>query len=201
MADSELIRTLDYILNRCDEKSIEAVAAALVRRRRELTLFGGASSLPDPESMAKQFASQINIEGAIEGLQKSVRDYAVRIIRQEAPDLTEAQIEELTRAWIPETGFRKKGKPGENGFPQNEINRNGIPQNLLASMIDQFVSFSLGRMEAEEDRALRKEMGSWPDKYWRSFPQVIRLLVTDFLKGEMGEEDFNTQISRTLSMQ
>jgi hypothetical protein len=201
MADSELVRTLDYILNRCDEKSIEAVAAAVVRRRRELTLFGGASTLSDPGSMAKKFASQINIEGAIEGLQQNIRDYAVRIIRQEAPELTEAQIEELTQAWIPEAGFRKNTQPGKNGFPQNEIKRNFIPKELLASMIDQFVSFSLGRMEAEEDRALRKELGPWPDKYWSAFPPVIRLLVTDFLKGKMGEEDFNTQIGLAISMQ
>jgi hypothetical protein len=67
-------------------------------------------------------------------------------------------------------------------------------------MIDQFVSFSLGRMEEEEDEALRKEMGPWPDKYWKSFPQVIRLLITDFLKGEMDEGDFNTRIGLALSM-
>jgi hypothetical protein len=67
-------------------------------------------------------------------------------------------------------------------------------------MIDQFVSFSLGRMEEEEDQALRKEMGPWPDKYWKSFPQVIRLLITDFLTGEMDEGDFNTRIGLALSM-
>jgi hypothetical protein len=66
-------------------------------------------------------------------------------------------------------------------------------------MIDQFVSFSLGRMEEEEDHALRKEMGPWPDKYWKSFPQVVRLLITDFLKGEMDEGDFNTRIGLALS--
>jgi hypothetical protein len=71
---------------------------------------------------------------------------------------------------------------------------------MLASMIDQFVSFSLGRMEEEEDRALRNEMGPWPDKYWNSFPQVIRLLIKDFLKGEMDETEFNTRIGLSLKM-
>jgi hypothetical protein len=69
---------------------------------------------------------------------------------------------------------------------------------MLASMIDQFVSFSLGRMEEEEDKALRAEMGPWPDKYWKAFPQVIRLLISDFLKGEMDEKDFNTRIGISL---
>jgi len=195
MADPELVRTLDYILNRCDEKSIEAVAAAVVRRRRELTVFGGASSLPDPVSMAKKLSSQINIDGAMKELEGSIREYAVRVIRQEAPELSEEQVEELTRAWIPAGGGRKIEQPGKNGRFQDEL-----PRSLLTSMIGQFVSFSLGRMEEEEDRALRKEMGPWPDKYWKSFPPVIRLLVTGFLKGEMGEEDFNTQISAALSI-
>ena len=87
MADPELVRTLDYILNRCDEKSIEAVAAAVVRRRRELTMFGGVSAMPNPGRLAKELSSQINIEGAMDGLRKSIRDYAIRIIRQEARSL------------------------------------------------------------------------------------------------------------------
>jgi hypothetical protein len=197
MADPELVRTLDYILNRCDEKSIEAVAAALVRRRRELTMFGNMGVHQNPGRLAKELSSQINLEGAIEGLQQSIRDYAIRIIRQEAPELTEKQIEELTKAWIPEgTHASRKSQGGNDALLQNSK----IPKNLRASMVDQFVSFSLGRMEEEEDRALRKEMGPWPDKYWKSFPQVIRLIITDFLKGEMEEGDFNTRIGLALSM-
>ena len=194
MPDPELIRTLDYILNRCDDKSIEAVAAAVVRRKRELTMFGGMSAIPNPGRLAKELSSQLNMEGAIESLKTNIRDYAIRIIRQEAPELTDAQIDELTQAWL----------PGNNKVPSSRKSKKGgmgnLPRNLLASMIDQFISFSLGRMEEEEDTALRKEMGAWPDKYWKSFPQVIRLLITDFLKGEIGEDDFNTRIGLALSM-
>ena len=207
MADPELVRVLDYILNRCDENSIEAIAAAIIRRRRELTLFGDSASLPDPGRLTKELSSQINIEGAIEGLQQNIRDYAVRVIRQEAPELTDKQVEKLTRAWIPEAALIKnKGRAGENKQSsrtkaKNTQGEKALPRNLLASMIDQFVSFSLGHMEKEEDRALRNEMGPWPDKYWKSFPQVIRLLITDYLKGEMEEADFNTRIGLALSMQ
>jgi hypothetical protein len=187
MANPELVKVMDFILNRCDEAEIEAVAAAVVRRRRELATFGGMR-MPDPKRMAKELSSQLNIEGNIEGLKDSVREYAIRIIRQEAPELTDAQIEELTRAWIP--------APGKGASVQAQAG--GIPRDVLASMIDQFVLFSLGRMEAEEDEALRKEMGPWPDKYWKSFPQVIRLLLSDFLKGEMTEKDFNTRVGLAL---
>ena len=193
MANQELVRTLDYILNRCNERDIEAVAAAIVRRRRDIAMFGNMPVAPDPRSLARELSSQLNIEGNIKGLKKSVRDYAIRIIRQQAPELTDAQIEELTRSWIP-------ARNGSGRAPATGSADSSVPADLLASMIDQFVSFSLGRMEEEEDRALRNEMGPWPDKYWKSFPQVIRLLITDFLKGEMDEKDFNTRIGLSLQM-
>jgi hypothetical protein len=197
MAQGELVRALDFILNRCNEAEIEAVAAAVVRRRRQIAMFGGMPSIPDTGRLAKELASQINIEGNIEGLKKSVRDYAIRIIRQEAPELTDEQLEELTRAWIPGPRGKAAGRGSRSGKPVPGASR--VPGELLSSMIDQFISFSLGRMEEEEDEALRKEMGPWPDKYWRSFPQVIRLLITDFLKGEMDERDFNARIAVALN--
>lgn len=191
MASEELVKALDYILNRCNERDIEAIAAAVVRRRRDIAMYGSMPVAPDARSLARELNSQLNIEGNIEDLKKSVRDYAIRIIRQQAPDLTDAQVEELTRAWIP--GQAPKKAPSMSAESE-------FPRDLLASMIDQFVSFSLGRLEKEEDMALRKEMGPWPDKYWKSFPQVVRLLITDFLKGEMDEADFNTRIGLALSM-
>jgi len=156
---------------------------------------GDASSAfltaPDARSMAREMTNQLNIEGNIEGLKNSVRDYAIRIIKQQAPDLTDAQINELTRAWIPDPSS-SKSKSGDVSV--------GMPQGMLASMIDQFISFSLGRMEEEEDKALRAEMGPWPDKYWKAFPQVVRLLITDFLKGEIDESDFYTRMGMALKM-
>jgi len=192
MASQELVKTLDYILNRCGERDIEAVAAAVVRRRRDIAMFGSMPVAPDPRRLAEEITSQLNIEGNIEGMKNSVRDYAIRIIRQTAPELTDRQIEELTSAWIPESGAGGKKRAADAG--------QSIPRDLLASMIDQFVSFSVGRMEEEEDKALRAEIGPWPDKYWKAFPQVIRLLISDFLKGEIDESEFNTRIGLALKM-
>ena len=197
MANQELVRALDFILNRCDERDIEAVAAAVVRRRRDIAMFGSMPIAPDPRHLAESLTSQLNIEGNMESLKTSIRDYAIRIIRQQAPELTDAQIDELTRAWIPEKRSTPAGKASAGQSLDSET---GVPRDLLVSMIDQFVSFSLGRMEEEEDRALRKEMGPWPDKYWKAFPQVIRLLVKDFLKGEIEETEFNTRIGLSLQM-
>ncbi|MDR2184144.1 MAG: hypothetical protein LBO80_00535 [Treponema sp.] len=183
MADPELVRTLDYILNRCDDAAIDAVAAAVVRRRRNLALFG-ADRIPDPQKMARDLSARINIGASIEGLRETIRSMAVRMIRQEAPELTDEQIDELTAAWIPGAGS------GGRSFPRD----------VLASMVEQFVSFSLGRMSPSEDQSLRNEIGAWPERYWKSFPKVIRLIITDYLNGALNEGEFNSKISAALAM-
>ncbi|MFP3089679.1 hypothetical protein LQZ21_05065 [Treponema sp. TIM-1] len=183
MADPELVRVIDYILNRCNEQAIEAVAAAVIRRRRDLALFGGMRNLPDPQKLARDLSSRITTGAGIQGLKDTVRSMAERIIRREAPELGDEQIAELLGELIPEE------EAGE-----------ALPRDLLASMVEQFIAFSLGRMDEKEDRELRGEMGSWPDRYWQTFPPVIRLIITDFLKGEMTEGEFNAKIGNALDM-
>jgi hypothetical protein len=203
MPNPELLQTLDYILNRCDENDIEAVATAVVRRRRELTMFGGARRLPDPHKMAREFSSRLDISGAIDGLKASIRDMALRIIKQEAPELSDEQVEELAKAWIPEqaagpaAGQDQAAAPGGTA-PKGKAS--ALPDDLLRSMIDQFVAFSRGAMNREEDQGLRAELGSWPERYWKAFPPVVRLFITDYLKGEIGEKDFRSKIETALSM-
>jgi hypothetical protein len=198
----ELVQTLDYILNRCDENAIEAVAAAVVRRRRELTMFGGALNLPDPHKIAQDFSTRLDIGGAVKGLKASVRDMAVRIIRQEAPDLTDEQVKELTDAWIPGENSAQPPQNGASALSSAEpaAGPAALPKDLLRSMIGQFVAFSRGTMDPGEDQGLRAELGPWPERYWKAFPPVIRLFITDYLKGETGEKDFHSKIDTALSM-
>jgi hypothetical protein len=189
MANADLALTLDYILNRCDENSIEVVSAAIVRRRRDLAMFGGATNIPDPQRMAKELSGKINIGSSIDGLKQSVREMTVRIIKQEAPELGDEQIEELTRAWIP----GESGSGGSGGGSK-------LPPDLLGSMIDQFVSFSRGTMSKAEDKKLRDEMGSWPERYWKAFPQVVKLIITDYIKDKITEDEFNSKMGIALEL-
>ncbi|MDR0387402.1 MAG: hypothetical protein LBH57_05140 [Treponema sp.] len=186
MADPELVKVMDFILNRCNERDIEAVAAAVVRRRRDLSVFGGSVNLPDPKRMADEMSKQFNMEGTIDGLTNSIREYAMRIIRQEAPELSEEQAETLTNAWIPDRGEPREGS--------------ALPPDLLINMIEQFVMFSRGEMDEEEDRRLRADLGAWPERYWKAFPRVIRLIITDYLKGEINGGEFKTRINTAIVM-
>jgi len=185
LTDPQLVQALDFILNKSDESSIEALAEAVIRRRRELQAFGAFTSI-DPHSMAKAITEQINtgIAGSVENLKASVRDMAVRIIKENAPELSGEQVEELCRAWIPKSQTEEKSIPG----------------GILLSMIRQFVSFSRGGMKESVDKALRDEMGSWPQRYWSAFPPVIRSIISDFLKEKISEDDFNKKLAITLDL-
>jgi hypothetical protein len=186
MADPELVKTLDYILNRCDEGAIEAVSAAVVRRKRDLAMFGGMGRLPDPKRMAKELASQINVNATIDGLTGTVRNMAARIIKQEAPELDDGQVEGLIRAWVP-------GADGQGP------SAGAVPAGLLLAMVGQFIAYSRGSMDPAEDRELRAEMGAWPERYWKAFPRVVQLIISDYLKGEINETEFNAKIGTALS--
>jgi hypothetical protein len=185
MPDPELVQVLDYILNRSDEASLEALIAGIVRRRRDLTAFNSITGFPDPQRMAKEITEELTagIGGGIESLKDSVREMAVRIIKEHAPELTEKQIDELCREWLPD----------------NTKNKSSYSPDLLKLMVEQFVSFSQGKMNKLEDKNLRQEMGAWPERYWKAFPPVIRQIITDFLKDRITQEKFNSGIEIALA--
>ncbi|MDR2729343.1 MAG: hypothetical protein LBB81_00400 [Treponema sp.] len=185
MTDPQLVQALDYILNKSDESSIEALAEAVIKRRRDLQAYGAFTSI-DPHKMAKIITEQVStgIGGSIESLKASVREMAVRIIKENAPELSEEQVGELCRAWIPNSRTEEKSMPGA----------------LLLSMVRQFVSFSRGGMKESVDKTLRDEMGAWPQRYWNAFPPIIRGIISDFLKEKISEDDFNKKIAIALEI-
>ncbi|MCL2066863.1 MAG: hypothetical protein FWG99_05315 [Treponema sp.] len=185
MADPELVQTLDYILNRSDENSIEVLAEAVVRRRRDISMFGALVNMPDPQQMAKEMTEKINtgIGATIETLKTSVWEMTARLIRQEAPDLSEEQVEELCRAWMPDPGNKSKA-----------------PKDLMFSMVEQFVSFSRGLMDKRIEKNLREELGAWPQRYWKIFTPAIRAIITDFLKDRITEEEYHSKIKMAMEV-
>jgi len=189
MKDPELVKALDYILNHSNEASIEVLAEAIVRRRRDLTIFQATGTTPDPRRMASEITEQINAGagGGIETMKKSVRDMMVRIIKENAPELSAAQIDELCQTWLPEQQAEKEQKEA-------------LPRDMLISMIEQFISFSRNTMKPSVDKNLRAEMGAWPQKYWNAFSPVIRSIISDFLKDKITEREFNSKIGIALEL-
>jgi len=209
MANDELVRTMDYILNRCGAAEIEAVAAAVVRRKRDLALFGESHML-DPRSFAKKAAEDLTlgVGGGLEMVRKTVRDMAAGMLRREAPELGEDQIEELLDAWVPDgtaagatagAGARHQDS-GSDGSGSPDPRNGGVPADVLMAMVDQFVAYSTGTMQNGADEALRREMGDWPERYWRSFPAVVRSVVSEYLKGGTTEKEFRSHLRAALDI-
>ena len=190
MPDTELLQTLDYILNRSSPAAIDVLAEAVVKRRRNLSLFNTLGDTGDPQKMVQDITERINagIGGGIENMRKSVQEMIVNILKGHAPELSESQINELCQAWLPDGVGAKQGSSDT------------LPPDVLLSMIEQFVSFSHGGMRDSVDKNLREEIGAWPERYWNAFPPVVRQLITDYLKNKINEKDFKSKIVLALGL-
>ena len=122
----------------------------------------------------------------MEGMRKSVREMMVRILKEHAPELNKKQINELCDAWLPDGVKNSAGA--------------SLPNDVLLSMIEQFISFSRGEMNEQVDKNLREQMGAWPSRYWDAFPPVIRRIVTDFLKDKITDKEFKQKIVIALGL-
>ena len=83
---SELMGVLDYVLNRCTLREIDALEAAVERRRRDLTSQSGIISL-DPGRAAKEMTGAVNksINASMDGIRETFRHFAEDVIHKEAP--------------------------------------------------------------------------------------------------------------------
>ncbi len=192
---------MDYILNRCGAAEIEAVAAAVVRRKRDLALFGESHML-DPRSFAKKAAEDLTlgVGGGLEMVRRTVRDMAAGMLRREAPELGEDQIEELLDAWVPDGESAGHAGSGNDNQDASSAGGERVPVDILLAMVDQFVAYSTGTMQNGADEALRREMGDWPERYWRSFPAVVRSVVSEYLKGGTVEKEFRSRLRAALDL-
>jgi len=189
MTDPHLLQALDYILNQSDEAVVDVLVEAVTRRKRDLSIFNAIGGIPDPQKMAKEITAKINanIGGSIEGMRKSVQEMIIRVLREHAPELNDSQINELCNAWL-------------QGAPGKDKSASSIPSDVLLSMIEQFVSFSGGEMNESVNNNLREEMGAWPQRYWNSFPPVVRQIITDYLKNKISEKDYKSKVLLALGI-
>jgi len=209
---SELMAVLDYVLNRCTLREIDALEAAVERRRKDLSSSTGIISL-DPGRAARQMsgAVQDSINSSMDSIRNTFREFAADMIRKEAPELSREQMEELIDAWIPQyMAMNEKGKvltsregtvpaPAErySGLARKGL-INGVPPDAMYGMICQFVEYSGGSMSLSDEAALREAVGDWTTVYWKKFPVEIRELVKLFLAGSLTGAEFDHQLSQLL---
>ncbi len=153
----------------------------------------------------------------MDSIRNTFREFAANMIRKEAPELSQEQMEELIDAWIPQyMAMNEKGKVSSSsdraiprsGNPATETSPysglaqkgliNGVPPDAMYEMICQFVSYSGGTMSLSDEAGLREAVGDWTTVFWKKFPVEIRELVKIFLAGSLTGAEFDYQLSQLL---
>lgn len=185
MQREELYQVVDAILNHATSADLEVIEKAIERRRGgdPAKLFGF-----EPGRLAGEMAAGMSeqMAGSREMIRRTVVEYVEKMIRAQAPELSDAQVADLMSAWMPSSA------PGRRGRPKREAAR--VPPELLETMVRQFVDFSLGLLEQRQVRALEQEMGEWQRRYWELFPDGLKELITLYLKGAIDGAEFEEEL-------
>ena len=189
MDRDDLFAIVNVILNHATDADIEVIIKALKRRAKG----HGAGTFRgiNPERLAKESAGMINkqMNYSIGSLRKMIQNFAVDLIKKEAPELNEAQISELMDAWIPDNGKRQKEAHAD------------LPADVLLTMIRQFLAYSSGTMSPSEQMELESQIPDWQRTYWERMPGGIRSVLTLFLKGTIDSDECWDQIYADLDLQ
>ncbi len=190
--DIELIKVLDYILNKCTGKELEAVSAAVEKRKKDRGRFS-----VDPTGFAKNISKAVNesISQGIAGMQESIKNMAFEMVHKESPELSEDECEKIVQMMIPDVFQKKHSSTSDylaNGKSLVDKNGkvNGCPANAMREMISAFINYSNGTLRPEEDRALQNALGDWQAVYWKTFPEAIQDLIRKYLKDGLPDEVF-----------
>ena len=205
--ERKLYQIVHFILNEAESHELDLIRAALRKREGK----GLAQDSPDfgknigrmMQDMARKVSGQIG--ASEEQIRNTVRGFAKDIIKREAPELREVQVEELLDKWVPDRQ-RARRKTGEaatdaesrpGGPPDQTAGRRGagktgkaLPHDLLLTMVRQFAAYSTGKMTVAEETELSATMLDWQNRYWEQFSGVIRKLVGLYVKGIVTERDF-----------
>jgi len=169
----EMMRVLDFILNRSDRAEIEVIQEAVERRVRDLTEGGARLNISGLAHMTgKAVQDQLGPKGQIHSM---MRRFVQELVKQHQPDISDEAVSKILDEYVPDEEAQEKGR--EDRYPRAAV----------LSMVVQFVDYGLGRMKPEEKAQLAPD---WSRKYWNVFGSRTRRLIADFLKGSIDEETF-----------
>jgi hypothetical protein len=216
----DLYDVLDYILNHAGSAELDAIRAALRKREaasKGVGEGGGTGALgADIRDVARSTAEQIQgqVGASRDEIRGMVRRMVRRVIVREAPNLSESEVDRALSDFVPDptqaaptTSPASPTAPGPSvpdgtktrGSRGGASKGNDLPRDAIIEMVGQFVAYSTGSMPVHEEMELTRQIGSWQSKYWERFPQIVRRLVSLFLKGTMDSDDFWRGIDDALS--
>jgi hypothetical protein len=208
MKGDSLYDVVDFILNQASENDLEVIRAAL-KRRIEGSDMGGPMGI-SPVRLARESAAKVRRQMgvSVERIRETVKQFAAEIIRKNAPELSEAQVNELLDTWVPtDAGETKPEGAAPDGVPAGGADRSAalkdgkLPAEALASMIAQFVAYSTESMSITEQIKLRDEIPDWHKKYWAQFSPRVRSLVSLHIGGQLDRDTFWERVRLELGIE
>lgn len=195
MAKGELEAVLDFILNRASAAEFEVLTKACERRRRDLGKYAGLGGM-NPGALAERMASSLTegMDKTMDGLRGTVRGLVERIIRQNAPEATEEQVDALIEHYVPDPSQRPRGQAGDEALESE------LPPEALMLMLRDFTDYSLGLMPPSRQKELWDNVPSWQEKYWEAFPPSLKSFVKARLEGRLDEEEFWKAVLSVLNL-
>jgi hypothetical protein len=194
MSRKELETVLDFILNRASGPEFDVIAKACERRVRDKTAFarlGGTG----PAAMARGMSEELqrSMGSSLENVRATVKDFVADIIRKNAPEIPEDQLETLLREYVPEAGEAKKAD-------LRGVAAQALPPEAVLGMVLSFVEYSEGRMAPSRQRELWETNPRWQDEYWAAFPAEVKAIVKAYLEGKLDGDTFGSGILSVLGL-
>jgi len=191
MSRSELESVLDFILNRASEAEFEVLRKACERRLRDGGAFAAIGS-SSSTAMAKRMAADVDgmMGSSLESIREMTRGFVESLIRKNAPEITDEQLEEIVDSYLPNEGSKAGAKAEESP----------LPPDMLLAMTRDFVSYSEGTMAPSRQQELWEAMPRWQDEYWQALPSEIKSIVKAYLEGKIDAETFTTALLSILGM-
>ncbi|MBI9106482.1 MAG: hypothetical protein JEZ04_07015 [Spirochaetales bacterium] len=195
--DDMLFKIVEYILNIAEPEELEVVQAALKKRlseKRNSPVLG-----LNPGKLASQTTGRLNDQ--LEMQKRSVTEMAVKfaadIIRKNAPELNEDQVQELLSGFMPEFAG---GSPSKGSAAGSIPDGQSLPPGMIVQMVTQFVEYSEGSMGAGEQVQMEQNIPGWKEKYWRSFPGQVQKLISLYLNGDIDRQRFEAHVYEVLGL-
>ena len=154
----------------------EELYRLLDEREKSKKRSGGRAPLKvNIDEMARDMSKQIQEQMGMTNIniKRMAVDLIVKMARQHEPNISDRELKVLIEQMIPDLGAQNSSSD--------------IPDDVMKTMILQFVTFSTGEMSEREKRDM--PLG-WTEKYWGCFSPKIRQLISYFLKGGIDKKAF-----------
>ena len=167
---SKVTEMIEFILRNATRYELDILGEALKKRMERETSLGSLDFNYMARTMAEGLTKQMGMD--TNNIHEMSRRIVSDMILNETPGISEKELKVLLDQWLP-------GKESKKAT--------GLPKEMLLTMITHFVSYSAGKMSAEQKKQFPE---GWAEKYWNAFDPEVQKLIKDHLTDKIGQNEF-----------